>query len=159
MKLYAIIRIRGTADVHPEVESTLKMLRLLKRYNCTLYPSDLPGIEGMLRKVEGWTTWGEIDREVLVELLKKRGRVPGGKPLTDEYVREKLRLEGGVEELADKLLRGELKLHKLEEVIKPVFRLHPPKKGFKRSIKRMFRDGGELGYRGVEINSLLKRMI
>lgn len=159
MKLYAIIRIRGTVDVHPEVEDTLKMLRLVRRYHCTLYPSDLPGIEGMLRKIESWVTWGEISREVLVELLKRRGRVPGGKRLTDEYLKEKLGLEGGVEELADKLLKGELKLHKLGNIIKPVFRLHPPKGGFRGSIKRMFRDGGELGYRGEGINPLLEKMI
>ena len=159
MKLYAIVRLRGTVDVNPEVEATLRHFRLIRKYHCSLYPSTLPGIEGMLRKIEGWATWGEIDRETLIELLRARGRTPGNRRLTDEYVREKLGLEGGIEELADKLLKGELMLHKLENLVKPVFRLHPPKRGFRGSIKKMFGAGGELGYRGSNINDLLRRMI
>ena len=39
------------------------------------------------------------------------------------------------------------------------FRLHPPKKGWERKgIKKPYNSGGALGYRGVEINSLIKRM-
>jgi large subunit ribosomal protein L30 len=60
--------------------------------------------------------------------------------------------------LAQALLEEKVKLKDLK-IIKPVFRLHPPKKGFKRSVKKMFNDGGELGYRGPEINELLLRMI
>jgi len=40
-----------------------------------------------------------------------------------------------------------------------VFRLRPPKKGFKGKVKRSFAAGGEAGYRGEEINELLKRMV
>jgi large subunit ribosomal protein L30 len=36
--------------------------------------------------------------------------------------------------------------------------MHPPKKGFKRTVKRPYRDRGELGYRGEAINELIKRM-
>ena len=42
--------------------------------------------------------------------------------------------------------------------IKPVFRLHPPRKGYKDS-KKAFNEGGTLGYRGEEINTLIKRMV
>jgi len=45
------------------------------------------------------------------------------------------------------------------EWLKPYFRLTPPKGGFKRTTKRAWTDGGELGYRGDEINKLLRRMI
>ncbi len=159
MALYAIIRIRGQADVHPKVESTLKLLRLHKKFHCVLYPDSLPGIKGMLHVIKDWATWGEIDKETLVELLRKRGRIPGNRPLTDDYVREALGLNGGIEELAEKLIRGELHLHKLEDKVKPVFRLKPPSGGFKGSIKKPYGSNGELGYRGPAINDLLKRMI
>ncbi|RLI23172.1 50S ribosomal protein L30, partial [Candidatus Bathyarchaeota archaeon] len=43
--------------------------------------------------------------------------------------------------------------------IKPVFRLHPPRKGFKGKIKKSFKAGGASGYRGEAINELLERMI
>ncbi|ABM81151.1 50S ribosomal protein L30P [Hyperthermus butylicus DSM 5456] len=165
VKLYAIIRIRGRVDVHPDVEYTLKLLRLHRKFHLVLYPSTLPGIERMIHKVKDWVTWGEIDRDTLVELLRRRGRISGNKPLTDEYVQEKLGLKGGIEELADKLLKGEIMLHKLYDkqkkiwIIKPVFRLHPPRGGFKGSIKKPYGAGGELGYRGPAINELIRRML
>ncbi len=164
VKLYAIIRIRGRVGVPPDVRKTLANLRLHRRFHLVLYPSTLPGIHGMLDKVKDWVTWGEIDRETLIELLRRRGRAPGDKPLTDEYVREKLGLSG-IEELADKLLSGEIMLHKLYDktrkvwIIKPVFRLHPPRGGFKGSIKKPYGAGGELGYRGYAINELIRRML
>lgn len=159
MALYAIIRIRGQIDVHPKVKNTLKLLRLHKKFHCVLYPEDLPGLKGMLHVVKDWVTWGEIDRDTLVKLLKERGRVPGNKPLSDNYVKEMLGLKGGIEELADKLINGEIKIHKIDDKIKPVFRLRPPSGGFKGSIKKPYGSNGELGYRGPAINDLLKRMI
>ena len=164
VKLYAIIRIRGRVGVPPDIRYTLSLLRLHRKLHCVLYPSTLPGIWGMLHKVKDWVTWGEINRETLVELLRRRGRAPGDKPLTEEYLREKLGVSS-VEELADKLLKGEIMLHKLKDkktgswIIKPVFRLHPPRGGFRGSIKKPYGAGGELGYRGEAINDLIKRML
>lgn len=160
-KLYAIIRIRGQADVPPDVEYTLKLLRLHRKYNLVIYPADLPGLEEMLLKVKDWVTWGEVDRATLVELLKRRGRVPGDKPLTDSYIESKLGDIGvkSVESLAHALIDGRAELHKLDEIIKPVFRLHPPRGGFEHSIKKPYGDRGELGYRGPSINDLIKRML
>ena len=124
----------------------------------TVYPSELQGLEGMLLKAQHWITWGEIDLDVLKEVLKERGEVPGGKRLNDEYVKNRLGFNS-IDELAEALYNGKIYLHKISDYIKPVFRLHPPKKGFKRSIKKPFGAGGETGYRGREINELIKRMI
>ncbi len=160
MPLYLAIRIRGTVDVHPDIEKTLYLLRLRRKYAASLYHSSLPGIEGMLRKAQDWITWGEIDRDTLIQLLRVRGRILGDKPLTDEWVAQNLGLYGGIPELADKLLAGEIHFHKLEEKgVKPFFRLHPPRGGFKRTIKRHYTNGGELGYRGSAINELVLRML
>lgn len=160
-KLYAIIRIRGQADVPPDVEYTLKLLRLHKKYHLVIYPADLPGLEGMLQKVKDWVTWGEVDQATLVELLKRRGRAPGDRPLTDSYIESKLGDMGikSIESLAQALIDGKVELHKLDNIIKPVFRMHPPRGGFDRSIKRPYGNRGELGYRGATINELIKRML
>ena len=50
---------------------------------------------------------------------------------------------------------------KIDEIpgLKPVFRLRPPKGGFKGTIKKHFREGGETGYRGEAINDLVLKMI
>jgi large subunit ribosomal protein L30 len=160
MPLYLIIRIRGTVDVRPEVEHTLYLLRLRQRFAASLYHSSLPGLEGMLQKIRDWATWGEIDRDTLIQLIRVRGRLIGDKPITDEWVQKNLGLYGGIPELADKLLSGEIMYHKLEDKgVKPFFRLHSPRGGFKGSIKRHYGDGGELGYRGTAINELVRRML
>jgi len=157
--LYVAIRVRGTVDVDPDVEHTLYLLRLRRKFTASLYHSSQPGILDMLKAAENWIAWGEVERRVLIELLRRRGRLVGEKPLTDEWVKEKLGLNG-LEELADKLLAGEIYFNKLKVYgVKPFFRLHPPKGGLKGSIKRRYGDGGVLGYWGSGINELLTRMI
>ncbi|MEM1938442.1 MAG: 50S ribosomal protein L30 [Acidilobaceae archaeon] len=159
MSLYVIVRLRGTVDIPPDIEKTLYMLRLRRKYTASLYHSSLPGLNGMLKVVESWATWGEIDKSVLVELIRRRGKLIGDKPITDEWVRETLKLNS-LDEMAEKLISGEIYYHKLEPYgVKPFFRLHPPRGGFKRSTKKMYGSGGELGYRGHAINDLILRMI
>ena len=47
-----------------------------------------------------------------------------------------------------------------KEIVKPFFRLSPPKKGFgRKGIKMPFNIGGALGYRKEKINDLIKRMV
>ena len=156
-KLYLIIRIKGQPDAPPEVRHALKLLRLHKRYHAAVYPADLPGLEGMLRTAQAWITWGEINKDTLAKLLEARGRAPGNKKLTKEYIKERFGVES-FEELAEKIVKGEVVLHK-QEHIKPVFRLHPPRGGFKRSVKRPYGSYGEAGYRGEKINELVLRML
>jgi large subunit ribosomal protein L30 len=62
-------------------------------------------------------------------------------------------------ELATKVCNGEIDLKALWSHFKPYFRLHPPKGGLKRSVKRFFGDKGEAGYRGPAINELVARMV
>lgn len=82
---------------------------------------------------------------------QEQGRTVGGRKLTDDYVNEKLKhlgVTGGIEGLADALLKGRIRLHEIDNLVKPVFRMHPPRGGFKRSIKKSVGNSGELGYRG-----------
>jgi large subunit ribosomal protein L30 len=109
----------------------------------------------MLQRAKDWITWGEPDQETIKIMLEKRGEAPGGVKLSEEYIKE-LGFEG-FSQLAEKLHSCELDINKLEGV-KPFFRLHPPKKGFKRSVKRAYGNKGELGYRGEAINELARRM-
>ena len=60
-------------------------------------------------------------------------------------------------DLSQAITKGEATLADVRE-LRPVLRLPPPRKGF-RGIKRGFHDGGDLGYRGGAINSLLVRML
>jgi len=155
MSLLAVIRVRGQPDRRPEERTTLKLLRLHRVYHCVLVP-DTPSVRGMLKTVEYAVTYGEVDAETLKLLIEKRGELKGRKRVTLEYLKS-LGFDS-FEALAEALLSGKVTLEDLPD-FKPVFRLHPPKGGFKGSVKKHFSEGGELGYRGPKINELLRRML
>jgi large subunit ribosomal protein L30 len=141
--MIAAIKVRGSNKLKKEIKDTLAMLRLHRKMHCVIL-KDTPISKGMLKKVRNWITYGEINDDILKRLIEKRGRKPGNKRLTKEESQE----------IFDKIKKDE----KIPETIKPVFRLSPPSKGFKKSIKQHY-PNGELGYRKEEINKLLKRMI
>ena len=149
------VRIRGLSDISQETKDTLMMLRLTRNCHATLL-DDRPAYNGMLRKSQHCLTWGEVSQESIALLLKKRGKVVGDKKLTDEYAKE-LGYKS-LDDLAEALFKVEVECSSLPKV-KPVFRLRPPKKGFKGKVKRSYAAGGEAGYRGNAINDLLKRMV
>ncbi|MDI9618733.1 50S ribosomal protein L30 [Methanothermobacter sp.] len=152
--MLAVVRVRGSAGVRRDIADTMEMLRL-NRINHAVLVEDTPSYLGMLQKAKDYITWGEIDQETLTAMIAKRARIIGGERLTDEYIKEKTEYDS-VEEFAGAVFRGEVKLE--DAGIKPVFRLHPPRKGYE-AIKKSFNEGGSLGYRGEKINDLLKRMI
>ncbi|MCX8181569.1 MAG: 50S ribosomal protein L30 [Candidatus Methanomethyliaceae archaeon] len=152
MKLFLAIRIRGITGVPPEMLDVLNRLNIPKKHSASLIP-DNPSMVGMLKKVSDYITWGEISRDSLVALLKKRGRLEGNKRLTEESLK-KIGFNS-FEELADKILTN----GKVPPLIKKTFRLTPPSGGFKGPITKHVNEGGELGYRGEAINQLLSRMI
>jgi large subunit ribosomal protein L30 len=153
-KSFLAIRIRGGINVSRRNEDNLRMLRMDRNNTATLL-DDRPEYRGMLQRAKDFVTWGEPTTETIKLLLEKRGRLAGDHPITEEA------LKGlGYEDLgalAEALQEGSAELHKLEGV-KPFFRLHPPTKGFKRTVKRPYGSKGELGYRGEDINELAKRM-
>ena len=80
----------------------------------------------------------------------------GDKELTDEYA-QKVGYKS-LDDLAEAVYKAEAEYKSLQHV-KPVFRLHPPAKGYKGKVKKGYRMGGASGYRGEAINDLIKRMI
>lgn len=152
----AVVRVRGECKIRTDVEDTLRMLRLYKKNGCVVIPSK-PAFIGMLSKIKDFITWGEINDSTFKELIKKRGKLAGKKPLTEQYLKEKTKLdfEGFTKEFFN--FKKELK-----DVpgLKLFFKLHPPVHGFERKgIKKPFSMGGVLGYRKDKINELIMRMI
>jgi large subunit ribosomal protein L30 len=151
-----VLRLRGDVDVRDEIRQTLKMLRLHKVNHATLIESNESYL-GMLQKVKDYTTWGEIDPQTLEKLLAKRGRAAGNRPINDKYVTSNSKFSS-VKKFTEALTTSKASIEDLHG-LKPVFRLHPPKGGFDWKKKRAFKEGGELGYRGKDINRLLGKMI
>ncbi len=153
--MLAVIRVRGRTGVRKEISDTLKMLNLTRINHCVLIP-ETPSYKGMLQKVKDYVTWGEINKDTLERLIRTRGRLYGDEPITDKYVKEKMGFEN-ISALADAIVEGKV-LYKDIPNVKPIFRLHPPLKGWEKT-KRHFTEGGALGYRGEKINELILRML
>jgi len=139
--MLAAIRLRGRVGVRKEIQDTLKLLGLRKKFSCCVVPEDKTYL-GMLKKAKDYITYGEIDEDTLRELIEKRfKRTPSN-----------LRKIGNAkssDEILNKVLNEKISLH---------FNLHPPRGGL-RSIKLAYKQGGDLGYRGKAINELIKRML
>ena len=153
-KCILVIRIRGGINVSRRNEDTLRMLRVDRNNYATLL-DDRPEYKGMLQRVKDYVTWGEPNIETIKLLIEKRGKLYGDKPI-DEATLQELGYEN-IDTLSAALMSVEAHYHKLEGV-KPFFRLSPPSKGFKNTVKRAYTNKGELGYRGEAINELAAKM-
>lgn len=154
-KCICVVRVRGTISASRDVRETLKMLRLT-RNNYAVLIDNRPSFIGMLKAAQNFITWGEASKEIVHMLITKKGRLVGNKKLTEEYAQT----AGfkSLTELAEAIFNCRVEYLKLPNV-QPVFKLHPPTKGFKGKIKKSYGAGGELGYRGEKINELIKRMV
>jgi len=154
-KCIAVVRVRGSISAQREARETLDMLRLA-RTNHAVLVDNRPAFVGMLKRVRNYVTWGEVSPETVALLLQKRGRLAGNKKLTDEYA-QKIGYKS-LGELAEAVASCKVEHRKLPDM-QPIFKLHPPTKGFKGKTKKSYGAGGEAGYRGEGINELIKRMV
>ena len=152
---FAVIRVRGSVNVNTKIKDTLKLLRLNRVNHCVIIP-DIKTYSGMLQKVKDYVTWGEVKPETLAKMIIHRGKLVGGVNVSDKYLKENSDFKS-IMSFAKAISAGEAKYSDLKD-IKPIIRLHPPRKGYE-GIKRSFQVGGALGYRGDEINTLIDRMI
>jgi large subunit ribosomal protein L30 len=152
---FAVVRVRSSVHVKPDIFDTMELINLNRANHCVLI-HDTPQNRGMLRKVKDFVTWGEVDVATLTAVLKARGMLTGRRPLTDAHVKANSKFKD-IAELAQQITAGKAKLKDVKEA-KIVLRLHPPVKGYE-GIKRSYKNGGALGYRGKDINALLLRML
>lgn len=154
--LAIVVRIRGSVNVNKEVSETLRKLRLLRVNSSTLVRLN-PSTEGMLKKAKDYLLWGRLDKSTLRLLLLKRGRLPGNRRLSDENVPKYTRFKT-LDELVEAAWLSGSPTEAIRPV-KPVFRLTPPKGGFKRSVKKPVNRGGVLGNWGDRVNQIIRRMV
>ncbi len=143
---WLVVRVRGGIHADRTVRTTLDQLHLTRPNHATVVP-DSPSVQGMLRRVQGYVTWGEADPATVALLIEKRGEPASdpAPPADGTPIPELARLVA-----QDGLLRA--------PGYKPVWRLKAPAKGW-RSTKKPFSLGGALGYRGSAINELVRRMV
>ncbi len=152
--MYAVVRLRGGVKTRQDIRDTLSMIHLDRINHCVILP-ETPNFQGMIRKAKDYVAWGTLNPETLAQMLKNRGRLEGRKALTEDYLGKNTEFKS-INELAKAICEGKASLNDVPK-LKQVFRMHPARKGL-RGTKRNFLEGGDLGFHGIEINSLLNRM-
>lgn len=147
--MLAAIRVRGTVGVKEDIKNALELLNLNRPNHCVLL-EEKSSNQGMLQKTKNYITWGELNQQGLTHLLK---RAEFKQNSIKEILEEKNL--SSIKELSSKILSKKIDPEQLG--MKPVIRLHPPRKGY-NDTKRDYKEGGSLGYRGEEINELIYRM-
>jgi large subunit ribosomal protein L30 len=154
-KCLVAVKVRGEVSAQREARETTEFLHLTHSNHAVIIDSR-PAYLGMLKRAQSYVTWGEATKETVTMMLAKRGKLIGSKPITEEAA-QKFGYKS-IDDLADAIVNCKVAFQDLEGVQK-VFRLHPPKKGYKGKTKKSFKAGGEAGYRGEAINDLVKRMV
>lgn len=149
--MIAAVRVRGTPDVRRPVKEELGNLGLDSVNSSVILPES-EGTSGRLERVGEFVTWGELSEEG-AEALVGRAKVSNRKSLTEDRV-EEITGYPSREDLAEALASGDTDLQ--EAGLRKSVGLHPPRKGYKNTRRRY--PEGSLGYRGDEINDLLRRM-
>lgn len=153
-KTYLVVRMSGQINVPHWAKTTLKLLKLDKKFRATIIPVK-ENTNGMLDAVKHYVSWQEADLDITKELLNKKGRKEGYKKITNEDV-TKLGFKT-IDELATSVSEGKISLNKIKP-IKPWFALSPPKHGFRRSTRKTYGEGGILG-QNKDLVELVRRMI
>lgn len=152
--MYAVIRVRGSVAVRDSIADTLKMLRLHKVNHCVFLPEN-DVYKGMIQKSKDYIAYGTVSAEAVAEIFETRGRLEGGERLTDAYIAEATPYKS-IKEFAEAFVDGKITIKDVP-AMKPVFRLHPPRKGH-AGLKRTVQQGGVLGNHDEDIAVLLHKM-
>lgn len=150
---YLVVRIKGTVNIPTWARTTLDGLNLDKRFRATLVPETAESL-GMLRKVKEVVAWTKADSGMVKELLEKRGRKAGYKPITKADLPKEYK---SIDDLATAIADNKVAMSKIEG-LKPWFALSPPKGGFKRKTKQQYTQAGVLGD-DKELVEIVKRML
>ena len=150
---YLVVRIKGTVNVPAWAKTTLANLNLDKKFRATLVAENLETL-GMLRKVKDIVAWTSVDADFIKELLERRGKLSGYKPITKSDLPKEFE---SIEELATAIAQNKTSMSKLNS-IKPWFALAPPKGGFKQKTKTQFSQNGVLGH-NEHLVQLVKNML
>jgi large subunit ribosomal protein L30 len=150
---YLVVRIKGTVNIPGWAQMTLDGLNLDRRFRATIVPESDEYL-GMLRKVKEEVAWTKADASIVKELLEKRGRKTGYKPITKSDLPKEYKT---IDDFAVAIAENKISINKLDG-IKPWFALSPPKGGFKRKTKTQYAQNGILGEDG-ELVEIVKRML
>ena len=153
-KAYLVVRMSGQINVPHWAKTTLELLKLDKKFRATIIPAK-DNTLGMLDRVKHYISWQEVSADIAKELFNKKGRKAGYKKISSDDLTQ-LGFKS-IDELASSISEGKTSMNKIKP-IKPWFALAPPKRGFKRSTRKTYGEGGVLG-QNKELVELVRSMI
>src|SRR5919205_4335463 len=106
---YLVVRMKGTVNIPQQAKKTLDGLNLDKRFRATIVPESMEYL-GMLRRVKDEVAWTKADASIVKELLEKRGRKTGYKPITKPDLPKEFR---NIDELAAAIVDNKVAMSKL----------------------------------------------
>jgi large subunit ribosomal protein L30 len=148
---FVVLRIKGSVNVPHWARYTLDSLNLYKKFWATILPETSESL-GMLKKIKEFVAWSHVDAGLVKELIEKRGKTSGSKPVLQETGPY-----NSIDALASDIAKDKVRLSSLQ-VIKPWFALNPPRGGFKRKTKTQYNQKGILG-EDRELADIIRRMI
>ncbi len=154
MALLLVLNLHGKINSSAPVRKALKELRAERKFTASVVTDDAPTI-GMLKLCKDYVAWTQLNSDLLVTLLKKRGMVSTTARL-DSAALSAIGYKKH-EDLADAMIKGELRLSAVKGVL-PFFRLAPPKRGFKLSLRKQFTEKGTLGSNPT-LEEIVRRMV
>lgn len=160
-KLGFAVRIREIKGVSPKVMKVIQMLRLRKIFSGTFIKISKTSV-AMLKVVEPYVAWGFPNLKSVRELILKRGQTRIGRrrvPLTDNTFIEQHMGKHGViclEDLIHEIYAAGKSFRVANNFLLP----------FKLSVARhaardkagLLKDLGNPGYRGTDINSIIRQL-
>lgn len=153
-KTLLVVNMRGTINISSRVKQTLNEFHLTGRFRSALIPDNAVN-QGMLRVVKDRVSWCKIGQEDIAKLLQSRAKKEGSRNLTSDDFRQLGYPD--IMELAKAIEEGKISLQESSS-IRPFFTLNSPKGGFKRSIRRLYAQGGILG-ENPDLPKLVRSML
>ncbi|KAM9778517.1 60S ribosomal protein L7-like 1 isoform 2-T2 [Syngnathus typhle] len=160
-KLAIAVRIRDVKGISPQVMKVIHMLRVRKIFNGTFIKINKTTLD-MLKIAEPYVAWGYPNLKSVRELILKRGRTKVGTrpvPLTDNtFIEEHLGKYG--------IICLEDLIHEVYSVGKAFRVVNNFLMPFKLSVARhatrdkagLLKDLGNPGFRGTDINTIVRRL-
>jgi len=168
-KVAFVVRIRGILGIHPKIRKILQLLRLRQIHNGVFVKLNKATIH-MLNWVEPYITYGYPTLKTVRKLCYKRGYAKVNKsriPIVDNMIIKQNLGESGIvcmEDLVHEIFTCGPNFKAASNFLWP-FKLSSPLGGYVSATRGVanklihFSNGGEGGFRGVEINKFVNKMI
>jgi 60S ribosomal protein uL30 len=168
-KIAFVVRIRGIIGINPKIRKILQLLRLRQIHNGVFVKLNKATIN-MLNWVEPFITYGYPSLKTVKKLCYKRGYAKVNKqriPIADNMIIKQNLADSGIvcmEDLIHEIFTCGPNFKQANNFLWP-FKLSSPLGGYVSGTRGVhnklihFSEGGEAGFRGVEINKFVAKLL